>query len=136
MVVELGEVGLAVKRLQARHHRESNQRLAALDLSLPQWDVLRHLHRAPTASLHDLALLTFQTDQAAGALVARMIQRGLLERIDAPGRAIRHRITAEGERVRVAGADLVDGVLTESVGRLTAAEQATLHALLVRAAEA
>ena len=66
MVIELGEIGLAVKRLQALHHREMSRRLASLDLSLPQWDMLRHLSQRPDASLHELAVLTFQTDQAAG----------------------------------------------------------------------
>ena len=135
MRVGLGEIGLAVKRLQARHHREANQRLAALDLSLAQWDMLRHLHGRPSASLHDLALLTFQTDQSAGALATRMIQRGLLERVDTPGRAVRHRITDAGERVRSAGAVIVDGVLAETIGRLTPDEQTALHALLVKAAD-
>ena len=80
---QVSEIGLAVKRLQARHHRECNRRLAALDLSLPQWDMLRYLQRSPAASLHDLARSTFQTDQSAGSLATRMIQRGLLERVDA-----------------------------------------------------
>src|SRR5689334_11454287 len=82
----LAEVGLAVKRLQWRHHREASARLAALELSLPQWDVLRHLGENPQASLHALAELTFQTDQSMGALAARMVERGLLERRAGPGR--------------------------------------------------
>ena len=126
----LGEVGLAVKRLQARHHREASQRLAPLGVSLPQWDMLRHLHEHPAASLHDLAVLTFQTDQSAGALAARMIQRGLLERVLGPGRAIRHRMTAEGERVREEGAALAEEVLAKTIGRLPEGDRATLLALL------
>ena len=104
METSLAEVGLAVKRLQWRHHREASTRLATLGLSLPQWDVLRHLHENPEASLHALAELTFQTDQSMGALATRMIDRGLLERRTGAGRAVRHRITAAGDRARVAGA--------------------------------
>ena len=70
-MASLQEVGLAVKRLQWRHHRDRERRLADLGLSLVQWDVLRHLHAQPGASLHDLALLTFQTDQSMGALATR-----------------------------------------------------------------
>lgn len=49
-------------------------------MSVVQWDALRHLHQNPGASLHDLARLTFQTDQSFGSLAARMIDRGLIER--------------------------------------------------------
>ena len=48
----LEEVGLALKQLQWRHHREPNQRLASVGLSLVQWDVSRHLAKQPDASLH------------------------------------------------------------------------------------
>jgi DNA-binding MarR family transcriptional regulator len=130
----LQDVGLAVKRLQWRHHRTANERLAELDVSLVQWDVLRHLDQRPDASLHALAELTFQTDQSMGSLAARMVKRGLIERVPGPGRAIRHRLTARGEEARQAGAKILDGVLAESVGRLSPAELAELHRLLLRAA--
>ena len=128
------EVGLAVKRLQWRHHRESNRSLAPLGLSLVQWDVLRHLHAEPDASLHRLAELTFQTDQAMGELARRMIDRGLLTRETGPGRVVRHALTEDGERVRIAGGAAVDGVLEDTVGRLTAEDRAILLRLLTTAA--
>ena len=136
MAPDLSDIGLAVKRLQWRHHREANQRLAALGVSLPQWDVLRHLSRQPDASLHALAQLTFQTDQSMGTLAARMIERGLLTRLDGPGRAVRHSLTADGERIRAAGAQIIDSVLTESIGTLSQRDRDTLYRLLVKAAEA
>ncbi len=132
--VSLQDVGLAVKRLQWRHHREANARLLAeVGLSLPQWDVLRHLHERPDASLHELAQLTFQTDQSMGTLASRMIGRGLLERVTGPGRAVRHAITPAGERARRAGSDIMDGVLAESLGSLSPGERATLYRLLTAA---
>jgi DNA-binding MarR family transcriptional regulator len=134
MTPSLQDVGLAVKRLQWRHHRAANERLAGLGVSLVQWDVLRHLSEQPDASLHALAELTFQTDQSMGTLAARMIARGLIERVPGPGRAVRHRLTAHGTEVRKAGAAIMDGVLAESVGRLSPAERAELHRLLLRAA--
>jgi DNA-binding MarR family transcriptional regulator len=130
----LQDVGLCVKRLQWRHHRAANERLAGLGVSLVQWDVLRHLSEQPDASLHALAELTFQTDQSMGTLAARMIRRGLIERVPGPGRAVRHRLTARGKEVRQGGAEVVDGVLAESIGRLSPAERAELHRLLLRAA--
>lgn len=128
------DVGLAVKRLQWRHHREGNRRLGArAGLSLVQWDVLRHLHGDPDASLHALAEATFQTDQSMGELARRMAERGLLERVDGGGRAVRHRLTASGEAAYAAGSGIFDEVLGETLGRLTAAERRQLFELLGRA---
>lgn len=136
MTSSLQEVGLAVKRLQWRHHRAANARLADLGISLVQWDVLRHLSREPEASLHHLAVLTFQTDQSMGALATRMIKRGLLERVQGPGRAVRHRLTERGEEVRLAGSELLDAVLEESFGALSPAQVDQLHELLTLTAPA
>lgn len=122
MARELQEVGQAVKRLQARHHRELDARLAGLGLSIVQWDALRHLAASPAASLHDLARLTFQSDQAFGTLAARMIERGLIERVPGPGRAVRHRLTAKGRDLLHQAGPLVDDVLSESLGILTPRE--------------
>lgn len=134
MEPSLQQVGQAVKRLQWRHHREANRRLAEIGLSIAQWDVLRNLHEHPDASLHALAELTFQTDQSMGTMATRMIDRGLLERIAGPGRAVRHRPTAEGERVRREGEAMLAEVLRDTVGLLDAGERATLYRLLTAAA--
>lgn len=124
------EVALAVKRLQHRHHRSASRALAPLQLSLVQWDTLRHLHQQPDSSLHDLAVLTFQTDQSFGALAARMVDRGLIERVPGPGRAVKHQLTKEGARLRAAGQDLVDAVATSSLGALSADQLDQLGRLL------
>jgi len=128
--MSLQQTGLAVKRLQMRHHREANARLAALDVSLVQWDALRHLHENPDASLHDLAQLTFQSDQAFGTLAKRMIDRGLIVREAGPGRVLRHRLTEKGERVRVEGSRLLTAVLEASFAPLTPDERDTFARLL------
>ncbi|WIX98862.1 MarR family transcriptional regulator [Amycolatopsis mongoliensis] len=128
-----GDVSLAVKRLQYRHHRALSRALAPLGLSLVQWDTLRHLHRQPDASLHDLAVLTFQTDQSFGSLAARMAERGLIERVPGPGRAVRHRLTEEGARLRAEGQELVDAVAESSFRDLSAAQLDQLGELLDRA---
>ena len=105
-------------------------------MSLVQWDVLRHLHGDVDASLHDLAVRTFQTDQSMGELARRMVDRGLLSRVDGPGRAVRHRLTAEGDAAYAVGSGIADDVLAESIGVLTADEQASLHAMLTKAVRA
>ncbi|MDX3659270.1 MarR family transcriptional regulator [Streptomyces sp. ID05-26A] len=124
------DVALAVKRLQHRHHRALTQALAPLGLSLVQWDTLRHLHRQPDASLHDLAVLTFQTDQSFGSLAVRMAERGLVERVPGPGRAVRHRLTEEGARLRAEGQALADQVVESSFSGLSAAQLDQLGGLL------
>ena len=47
MVVSLSELGLAIKRLQVKHHRAATEALRPLDVTLVQWDALRHLTRTP-----------------------------------------------------------------------------------------
>ncbi|MBB2903555.1 DNA-binding MarR family transcriptional regulator [Kineococcus radiotolerans] len=136
MSPSLQEVGLAVKRLQWRHHRAANTALAAVGLSLPQWDVLRHLRSLPDASLHDLAVLTFQTDQSMGALAVRMVERGLLERAGGPGRAVRHRLTEQGEQARRAGGEVMDAVLRDSFAHLSPQQLTQLYELLLIAGAA
>jgi DNA-binding MarR family transcriptional regulator len=124
------QVSLAVKRLQHRHHRAINRGLAPLNLSLVQWDTLRHLSEHPDASQHQLAELTFQTDQSFGSLESRMVERGLIERVPGPGRAILHRLTPEGERLRVLGSKVVDEVVAESLGHLSQRQLDSLGSLL------
>src|SRR3954465_8482705 len=109
-----GDVALAVKRLQYRHHRALSRALAPLNLSLVQWDTLRHLHREPDASLHDLAELTFQTDQSFVSRGTLMAERGLIARGPGPGRAVRHRLTDKGARLRVEGQGLVGAIAGSS----------------------
>ena len=125
-------LGQAVKRLQHRHHQAMNAGLQPLGVSLVQWDALRHLDRNPEASLHDLALLTYQTDQAFGALAGRMVERGLIERVPGPGRAVRHRLTEHGRQVRHAGGEVMERVVTASFAPLTPAERETFGTLLNR----
>ena len=132
MVRSLQDTGLSVKRLQMQHHRAANAGLASIGVTLVQWDALRHLDQHPGASLHDLAQLTFQTDQSFGALAARMEAGGLIERVEGPGRAVRHRLTDKGKRLRDQGDEIVDRVLVTSFASLTEPELATLDALLLR----
>ena len=129
---DVGEIGLSVKRLQMRHHRTANERPAPLGISIVQWDALRHLHENPDASLHDLAQLTFQTDQSFGTLAARMIDRDLIERVPGPGRAVRHRLTDKGDDLRQKAGDIVRGILIESFSGLTEKELQTFGDLLAR----
>jgi DNA-binding MarR family transcriptional regulator len=131
--VNANEVGLLVKRLQHRHHRGVNRALAGLGISIVQWDVLRHLAKEPDASGHRLAELTFQTDQSFGTLAQRMLEAGLIERTQGPGRAVRHRLTKEGERLRGAAQKIVDKLIKKSFSGLSDKELTALGELLERA---
>jgi len=128
----LQDTGLRVKQLQMQHHRAANAALEGLGLTIVQWDALRHLEAHPGASLHDLAQLTFQTDQSMGALAGRLIARGLVERVPGPGRAVHHALTGKGTALRDAGARILDEVLVASFAPLTPAQLTTLDDLLHR----
>lgn len=128
--MSLQRTGLAIKRLQMQHHSAMNAALVELGITIVQWDALRHLSENPGASLHDLAVLTFQTDQAFGTLAQRLEERGLIERVEGAGRAVRPRITAKGEAARERGAAIADRVLTESFAPLTRAQLTQLDELL------
>ena len=132
MAMTIPELGLAVKRLQVKHHRAATEALRPLDVTLVQWDALRHLHAHPGASLHDLAVLTFQTDQAFGTLAARLEARGLIRRVSGGGRAIRPELTAEGERVFAEGRAVTERVVRGSFAPLDEEERALLGGMLER----
>ena len=126
------ELGLAVKRLQVKQHRAATEALRPLDVTLVQWDALRHLHAHPGASQHDLAVLTFQTDQAFGTLAARLEARDLIRRTTGSGRAIRLELTAEGERVFTEGRTVTERLTREAFGVLEPGERIALGSMLER----
>jgi DNA-binding MarR family transcriptional regulator len=128
----LQPVGLALKRVQVRHHQTLDAALRGLGLTLVQWDALRNLETHPDASLHDLAQLTFQTDQAFGTLANRMVHRGLIVRRTGAGRAIRHGVTPLGAQRLRDGRAVVERVLVATLGSLSPKELDTLAALLER----
>jgi DNA-binding MarR family transcriptional regulator len=132
MAMSLSELGHAVKRLQVKLNRAATDALRPLDVTLVQWDALRHLNAQPGASLHDLAVLTFQTDQAFGTLAGRLEARGLIRRANGVGRAIRPELTPEGERVFAEGRKVTERVVRESFAPLDADERAVLGGMLER----
>jgi len=59
-----------------------------------------------------------------------MADRGLIERVEGPGRAVRHRLTERGEQLRAAGQKRVDEMIAESFSGLTADQIDALGDLL------
>lgn len=134
MTTNLEALGLAIKRAQYRDHRTMDAALQEVGVSLVQWDALRAIDRMPNASGHDLAVTTFQSDQAFGTLANRLAGRGLIVRTAGQGRRIEHALTDEGRRVLAAGRAVADRVLDRLFDPLAEDERATLLRILQRLA--
>ncbi len=132
MKMSNAELGLAVKRVQVKQHRAATEALRHLNVTLVQWDALRHLHDRPGASQHDLAVLTFQTDQAFGTLATRLEARGLIHRSTGAGRAMRLELTPEGERVFAEGLEVTKRAANKIFAPLDSDERAVLSGMLAR----
>ncbi|MFZ7088398.1 MarR family winged helix-turn-helix transcriptional regulator [Curtobacterium sp. RRHDQ10] len=130
MPTDLEALGQAVKRAQYRNHRTMDAALREVGTTLVQWDALRAVERMPGASAHDLALATFQSDQAFGTLANRLVDRGLVIRSAGRGRRIEHRLTDEGAAVLEAGHVVTADVLPGLFAPLDEQARATLMALL------
>ena len=129
---DLLPLGLAIKRVQDRHHRSLDAALIEVGTTLAQWHALRAIEMHPGSSSHRLAGLTFQTDQSFGALANRMVDRGLIRRVAGEGRAILHHLTPEGGKMLAAGHAAAAQVLAASFAPLTKAERQQLQGLLAK----
>lgn len=127
--------GRLLKRAQYRNHRAIEVALAEVGTTLAQWDALRAIAESPDSSAHELAIATFQSDQAFGTLANRLEKQGLIERSSGRGRRVEHRLTSAGAAVEAAGQDVAKRVSARSFAALSPAEMATLHELLLRVGE-
>jgi DNA-binding MarR family transcriptional regulator len=126
----LENLARTVKQVQWKHHRTLDTRLREIGSTLVQWDALRAMSRNPQASAHELAMATFQSDQAFGTLANRMQARGLIEREVLRGRRIEHRLTPEGERILTAGHGIVAEMVDRSFAPLDGRQRRQLLELL------
>jgi len=125
-----------LRRAQLRKQLACETALAEVGMTLPQWGMLHAVATDPDSSTHALALSTGQSDQSAGAVVARLEQRGLLERRPGVGKAILHRITADGAELVQHCDTIVEGVMARLLAGLTDADLRTLAAALRSIADA
>ena len=132
MPVDLQKLGRAIKQIQDRHHRLLDAGLANVGTTLVQWDALRAIARTPGASAHDLALATFQSDQAFGTLANRLVAQGLIERQPGVGRRIEHHLTKSGSETLAAGHPIMNEIAAASFAPLSEKERAVLLELLTR----
>jgi DNA-binding MarR family transcriptional regulator len=130
VTTDLETLGQLVKRAQYRNHRTMDAALRDLGVSLVQWDALRAVDRMPSASGHDLAVATFQSDQAFGTLANRLVDRGLVARTAGRGRRIEHTLTDEGRAALGSGHAVAAEVLDGLFLRLPEDDRATLLRLL------
>ncbi|MCE9574282.1 MAG: MarR family winged helix-turn-helix transcriptional regulator [Deltaproteobacteria bacterium] len=134
-MIDLQATGRLLKRAQYRNHRAMERALATVGTTLAQWDALRAIAEAPDSSAHDLAVTTFQSDQAFGTLANRLEAQDLIKRTAGKGRRVEHQLTAAGRKMLAAGQAVAAGVSVRAFARLSKAEVATLHELLLRVAE-
>ena len=133
MSKHLERLALLIKKAQHRHHRLLDAQLTAnLGVSLVQWGALREIHRNPTESMHQLAKLTFNSDQAFGALTTRLLRLGLIKRSPGKGRAVIHSLTEKGERLLQQGRKFVFAALEQSFAVLSEEECAVLLGLFTK----
>lgn len=110
---------MLLRRAQLRKQTACEAALDEVDMTLPQWGMLYAVAAEPDSSTHALALFIGQSDQSAGAVVARLEQRGLLERNPGAGKAILHRITRDGEKVLQRCNAIVEEVMTSLLAGFT-----------------
>ena len=111
MQTPLQRLGQSLKRAQWRDHRTMDTALRAVGVSLVQWDTLRAIDSHPDASAHELAGMTFMSDQAFATLSARLLRAGLIERASGGGRRLHHGLTDEGRRLLSEGGQVVEETL-------------------------
>jgi DNA-binding MarR family transcriptional regulator len=132
MQYTIEDLGLLIKRAQHRHHRRIDAGLATVGISLVQWNALREIARNPDASMHRLAELSFNSDQAFGTLTIRLMRSGLIERFQGPGRVTHHRLTPQGADLLREGRKHVTKLLAKSFASLDEEERDTLGRLLAK----
>jgi len=131
MATNLEDLGQAIKRAQYRNHRTMDAALLrAAGVSLVQWDALRAIDRMPGASGHDLAVATFQSDQAFGTLASRLVGRGLIERATGRGRRLEYTLTESGRDALAEGHRIASGVLRRLFTPLSESQRESLFEAL------
>jgi DNA-binding MarR family transcriptional regulator len=130
------DIAMLLRRAQLRKQLACEAALAEAGLTLPQWGMLYAVAIEPDCSTHALALFIGQSDQSAGAVVARLEQRGLLERRPGAGKAILHRITPDGEELVRRCNAIVEDVMAGLTAGLTGRDLLALGASLQSIAEA
>jgi DNA-binding MarR family transcriptional regulator len=130
MTTDLESLGRSIKRLQHRDHRVLDAALRETGISLVQWDALRAVASVPGSSAHDLAVASFQSDQAFGTLANRLEAADWIDRRSGKGRRIEHYLTPEGREALETGRVTANGIWPQLFAPLDQEQRRTLKALL------
>ncbi|MGW0084757.1 MarR family winged helix-turn-helix transcriptional regulator [Streptomyces sp. NPDC003393] len=130
------DIAMLLRRAQLRKQVACEAALAEAGLTLPQWGMLYAVATEPDSSTHALAVFVGQSDQSAGAVVARLQRRGLLERRPGTGKAILHRITPEGDELVQRCNRTVEDVMTRLLAGLSDQARQALRTALESVAQA
>ena len=128
--MSLEVLGLLIKTVQHRHHRALDAALSEIGITLVQWNALREVDRNPAASMHALAELTFNSDQAFGTLASRLLRAGLIERQQGPGRVLVHILTDQGKALLKEGNGRHAAVMHTAFAVLSVEDRDTLGRIL------
>lgn len=107
-------------RLNRRIEAQVTQRLKAIGLSVPQFDLLSTLTEREGISQSELAERLYVTKGNVSGLVDRLVQAGLVERraIIGDRRSYALHLTSEGRRLALAGMDIQNGFVAATLGEL------------------
>jgi DNA-binding MarR family transcriptional regulator len=120
-------------RLHARLLGQMTQRIRALGLSIPQFDLLSTLTEREGISQSELAERLYVTKGNVSGLVDRLVQAGLVERRAIAGdrRSYAMHLTPEGRRLAEAGIAAQRDFVAQTLGKLRSDDLAELDRLVV-----
>lgn len=119
---------LAIALVYQRHHRLLSARLKPLEVSVPQLDVLANLYGSEGLQQTELADRLLVTKANVTGLVARLLERGWVERTPDPsdGRAHRVALTRAGRRVAQRALEARGTLIEEVFSTLSSAQREAL----------
>ncbi|WP_406856634.1 MULTISPECIES: MarR family winged helix-turn-helix transcriptional regulator [unclassified Alsobacter] len=118
------------------HHRITSraaQEFKRIGLSLPQFDVLSTLSEREGVSQQEIAERLYVTKGNVSGLIDRLTAQGLVERraLPADRRSYALHLTPQGRALTEQGLSLQRQLIGATLGRLAAADLATLDRILV-----
>ncbi len=122
-------------RLHTRSRLAIANRLRALDLSVPQCDVLSTLTEPEGLSQQELASRLYVTKGNISGLIDRLVANGLVERRALPGDRRSHAIylTAPGRELARQGIEAQKAFVSETFGQIPPERLAQFEELLIEA---
>lgn len=128
----MDEIGYLVKRAQHALRLQIDQSLNDLNLTLPQYVALSHIHVEAGISNAELARRAFVTPQTMHRVVTGLEKRGLLDRRSHPQleRVKQLFLTNEGQQLLSESRKVIDAIEAQSLSQLSNEEVNTFRVLL------